>query len=197
MLERNVAQNVLYQSFGFRHLARAHGAAGQTAAGRINDFPAVTAQGVKIILRNRVFIHIGIHSRADQLGAAAGQHRGGQHIVGQAVCQLGADIGSSRSNQHQIGALSQRDVLHLMHKVAVKGVDDGLASGQLFKGQRRNELGGVFRHDHLYCGVQLDEGRCQRGCLIGGDPAGNTQQNGFFLQHMNTSHSQSLFGLFL
>ena len=105
--------------------------------------------------------------------------------------QLCADIGGGGSNDNQIRALGKSNVLHLMHKIPVKGIDQNLAPGELLKGQRCNKLGGMFRHDHFHSGMLLDQCGCQRHRFIGGNSAGNTQQNGFSLQHIESSRMVS------
>ena len=178
-----LSQHILQQILGLGHFAGTHGAAGQTAAGGLDDFPAVAAQGLQIVLGHGVFEHIGVHGRGNQLGALAGQYGGGEHIVGQTVGQFGADVGGGRGDEHQIGALGQRDMLYLMAEVAVKGVHHGAAAGELLEGQGGDELGGMLGHHHLYGSVLFYQSGSQCGGLIGGDAAGDTQQNGLSTKH--------------
>ena len=174
-------QNVLQQILRLRHLAFAHVAAGQTPCRRLDDLPAVAAEKREVVLSHGIFIHIGIHGRSDELGALAGQHRGGEHIVSQTVGQFGADVGRGRSNQDQVSPVGQGNVLHLMGEIPVKGVDNGAAARQLFKGQRGDKLRGVLGHNHLHRRVLLDQSRAESRGLIGGNAAGNAQKDGFSL----------------
>ena len=109
---------------------------------------------------------------------------------------LGNHVGRGRGDKHQVGALGQGDVLHLMGEAAVKGVHHGAVPGELLKGQRGDEPGGVVGHDYLHAGVQLDQGGGQRGGLIGGDAAGDAQQNGFPFQHDKSPPSNKLLRLY-
>ena len=129
---------------------------------------------------------------SNQFGAAAGEYGGRQHIVSKAVGQLCADIGGGGSNDNQIRALGKSNVLHLMHKIPVKGIDHNLAPGELLKGQRRNKFSGIFCHDHLNGSMLLNQCGCQCCCFIGGNSAGNPQQNGFSLQHIVSSRMGSI-----
>lgn len=58
----------------------------------------VAPQQVQVVLRHRIFVHACVHGRRGQLGAVAGQYRGGQHIVRQTVGQLGKHICRGRSD---------------------------------------------------------------------------------------------------
>ncbi len=169
------------QRFRLRQLSHAHGAAGQAAAGRRDNLPAIAAKGRKVILGHGIFIHMGVHGRGNQLGTAAGQNRGGQHIIRQAVGQLGADIGGGRGNENQIRPVRQGDVFYTVVKIAVEGIHHGTSAGELLEGQRRNKFGGIFRHDHLHRRVLFHKTGSQGGCLIGGNAAGNAQKNGLSL----------------
>ena len=176
-------EDMLQQQLRLGQLACPHCAAGQPSAGRVDDLPAVSAQKVQIVLGHLIFVHIGVHGRGDELGAAAGQHRGGQHIVRNAVGQFGAHIGGGRGDDDQVGPVGHGDVLHLMDEVAVKGVGQALVARQLLKGERSDELGGVLGHDDLHMGVLLDQRGGKIGSLVRGDAAGDAQQDGFSLQH--------------
>ena len=172
MAQRQMVKHILQQRLRFRQLSGTHGAAGKPSAGRRYYLPAIAAQSIQIILCHRVLVHIGVHRRRNQLGAAAGKYSGGEHIIGKTVGQLRADICGGRSNDDQIRALCKGNMFHLMHEVPVKGINHDLASGELLKGQRRDKLGGVLRHHHLNSGVLLDQRGRQCRCLIGRDSAG-------------------------
>ena len=73
-----------------------------------------------------------------------------QHIIGKTVGKFCTDIGSSRCNHHQIRPTCQRDVLHLMHKIAVEGIYQALMTRQSLKGYRIDEIGSILRHNHMY-----------------------------------------------
>ena len=97
--------------------------------------------------------------------------------------QLGAHVGGGGGHQHQVGAAGQGDVLHLVGEVPVKGVHHAPVAGELFKGERSDELGGVLGQNDLHAAVLLYQGGGQIGRLIGGDAPRDPQQDGFSLQH--------------
>ena len=119
----------------------------------------------------------------DQFGTPTGQNGGGQHVIGQTVGQLGGHIGGGGGDHHQIGTLSQCDMLHLMDKVAVKGVHYDLIARELLKGQRGHKFGGVLGHDHLHIGVELDQSGSQGSGLIRGDAAAYADNNVLSSEH--------------
>ena len=189
--EGQLTQDILQNCLRLRQLALAHGAAGKTSAGRFDDFPAITAQKRQIVLGHRVFKHVGIHGGGDELGAAAGENGGGEHIVRQPVGQFRANIGRGRGDDHKISPFRQSDMLHLMGEIPVEGVHHRPAAGELLESQGCDELGGVFGHDDLHRGVLLDKGGGQRGGFIGGDSAGNAQKDGFSFQHREPSRIEN------
>ena len=177
LLMSQIVEDDLQQHLRLRQLPLAHGTAGQIPAGRLHHLPAVAAQGIQIVLGHWIFVHLGVHSRYHDLGTVAGQHRGGQHIVRQAVRQLGDDVGRSRSDHHQISLVGHGDVLHLEGKIPVKGVHQCLVAGQRLKGHRRDKLCGVLGHEHLHIAPQLHQGGSQVGHFVCGDPAGDPQHH--------------------
>ena len=112
-----------------------------------------------------------------------GQHRGGEHVVRQAVGQLGTHICGGRGDHHQVRAVGQGDVLHLVGEVPVKGIHHTAIAGELLKGEGGDEFGGVLGEDHFHRAVLLHQGGGQSGRLIGGNAAGDPQQDGFPFQH--------------
>ena len=97
--------------------------------------------------------------------------------------QLGAHIGGGGSHQHQVGASGQGNVLYLMGEVPVEGVHHGAVPGELFKGEGRDELGGVLGQDHLHMAVLLDQGGGQGRGLVGGDAACDPEKDCFSAEH--------------
>ena len=86
-------QDVLDQYFLLGQAPAAHILAGQHTAFRGDDSKAVPLQRGKVILRDGVFQHAGVHGGGHQLGALSSQHHGGKHIVRNAVRHFGNDIG--------------------------------------------------------------------------------------------------------
>ena len=70
-----------------------------------------------------------------------------------------------------------------MGEVPVKGVHHGAVPSELFKGERRDELGGVFGHNHLYLAVLFDQGGGQGGGLKGGNAACDPEKDCFSAEH--------------
>ena len=68
---------------------------------------------------------------------------------------------------------------HVVLEVAVKRIDLAAAAGQRLKHQRRDELGGVFRHKNVHIRAQLDECMCHVGHFVGGNAPGDAEDNGF------------------
>ena len=100
LLAGKLAQHIIYQNALLRQAPRTHIAARQhTRTGR-NDRKAVMGKGFEVILRDRVFQHMGVHGRCHQLGAVRRQRDGGQHIVRLAVRHLGNDIGGGGGDKH-------------------------------------------------------------------------------------------------
>ena len=184
-------QAVVHEHALLRQAAGAHVAAGQQPGAGGDHGKAVVFQRFQIVLGDGVFQHVGVHGRSHQLGAGGGQRHGGQHIIGQAVGQLGQHVGGGRGDQHQVGGVGQRHMGHVVLEIAVKGVHDAPAVGQRLKHQRRDELGGVFGHQHMHVGAQLDQRVRHVGHLVGGNAAGDAQHNGFALQR-NIRHSPGL-----
>ena len=180
-----VVEHRLEQFLGLRQLSLPRHAAGQVAAGGLHDLPAVPAQGVQVVLGHRVFVHLCIHGGDRDLGTVAGQHRGGQHVIGHTVGQLGNDIGRGRGDEHQVRLVRHRHVLHLELEVPVKGVHQSLVAGEGLKGHRRDKLRGIPGHEHLDVAAQLHQGRGQVGHFIGRDAARDPQYHCFSLQHVH------------
>ena len=178
---------VVEKCLWLRHFSCTGVSACKISFSRLYHLKAVLFELFDIVLHNPVLVHIGVHGRGNELGTPTGQHRGGEHIVGQSVGKLRADVGRGRGNDNQVGTLGQGDVLHLVGEIPVKGIDHGAAAGELLKGQGRYKLSGIFGHDHLHRRVLLDKQGSQSGRLVGGDSAGDAQQNGFSFQHVKTS----------
>ena len=179
MGQGNGPEDVLEEDLRLGQLARSHRPAGQPAAGGGDYLPAVAAEGVQVVLGDGILEHLGVHGRGDELGTGAGQHSGGEHVVGQAVGQFGAHVGGGRGDDDQICPVSQGDVLHLVGEVPVEGVHHAPVSCELLKGEGGDKLGGVGGHNNLHGGVLLHQRRGQCRRLIGGDAPGHAQQNGF------------------
>ena len=101
-----------------------------------------------IILRNRIPVHSCIHSRRENFRALAGKQRGGQHIIRNSVGGFGNYICGGRRHQKHVCLPCQRDMLHTVLKIPVKGIHQAFISRQLLKGNGIDKIRGVFRHNH-------------------------------------------------
>ena len=179
----DLLQDVVVQQLLFWQLSRADILAGQHPDCRVDDAKAVAAQRFQVVLGDGVFVHVGVHRGGHQLFAAAGQHGGGEHVVGDAVGHLGDDVGRGRSDHHKVGTLGERHMLDVVLEVAVEGVDHAAGVAQRLKGQWGDELGGVFGHDDLHVAVLFGQHAGDVGHLVGGNRAGDAQHDGFSFKH--------------
>ena len=178
----NYPENFLHQILRLRELAAAHILTGQHPHGGLEDAEAIAAQGLQIFLGGGVFQHGGIHGRGHQLGAPGSQHRGGEHVVGQTVGQLGNHVGSGRGNENHVCRLGQGHMGHVILKIPVEGVHNAAVVGQGFKGQGRDEVGGILGENAVNLRPGFAQGTGHIGHLIGGDSSGNPQKHGFPFQ---------------
>ena len=124
-------------------------------------------------------IHIGIHGRRNDFLTGARHSRCRQHIIRNAVCQLANHICGSRRNQKHIRLFRDGNMCHMELEIAVEGIYHTFIAGQCFKGNRRNKLAGIFRHDHMHIRMQLHEHACHICHFIRSDAACYTQNNSF------------------
>ena len=68
---------------------------------------------------------------------------------------------------------------HIVLEVAVKGIDLAAAMGQCLKHQRRDKLGGVFRHQYVNIRAQLDQRMSHIGHFVSGNAPGDAEDDGF------------------
>ena len=122
---------------------------------------------LKIILKDSVLPHTGVHGRSEEHWGLRGHDGSGEHIVADAASHLTDDIGSTGGNHKEVASLGQRDMLDIETEVAIEGVDDALVVRQSLEGHRGDELRGVLRHDDMHIGIELYQHRCQIGNLIG------------------------------
>ena len=174
-------QDFFQQRLRFRHFTRAGITAGQVAVGRIHNVESVLPKNRHIVLSNRILIHGSVHGRRHQLRTLRRQKNGGEHIVGQAVSRLCHKVGGGRRHTDQVRGFRQRDVLHIVFEISVKGVHRNPVVGQGFKGEGRDEPSGVLGHDDVHIGMLLLQSAGQHGTLICCDAAGDAQQHGFSL----------------
>ena len=100
---------------------------------------------------------------------------------GVAVGHLGDDIGRRGRHDHQVGLLRQRDMVDGVRRVVEQTYSDRLAR-ECTEGKRAHKLGGMLAHNDLDAGAALLQQAHDIARLIGGDPAGNAQQDRFSLK---------------
>ena len=128
-------------------------------AGGLYHLPAVFPENSQVVLGHGVLIHLGVHGWGEESGALAGQHRGGEHVVGNTVGQFGGYVGGGRSHHDYVRLLGQGDVLHVELEAPVKGVYRGLVAGEGLKDHGGDKAGGVLGHEHMDVGVLLHQQR--------------------------------------
>ena len=181
--EGDFLQDVLQQGLRLRHLARTGVAAGEVAMGGLDDLIAKSLELGEVVLNDGVLEHLGIHGGGDDLVATACHHRGGQHIVRQAVCDLADDIGGGGGDQNHICPLGQGHMLDAVLEIPVEGIHQALVAGEGLKGDGVDEIGGVLGHQHLHIRMELFQHGRQRGDLVSGNGAGDGQNDGLVFQH--------------
>ena len=93
--------------FRLFHTAFAHKLTCQFATFGFNDDVAYGAQGLNIVLRDRMAVHVQIHCRRNEHRGLHGKIGGYEHVVGHSACHL-AECGSCAwGYQHGIGPLAK------------------------------------------------------------------------------------------
>ena len=134
------------------------------------------AQRGHVGLRRRRLPHAVVHSGCDHDGSRRRKQRGGDEVIGDAVGHLGDDIGRRGRHDHQIGLLRQRNVVDGVGGVVEQAHGNGLV-GERTEGERAHKLGGMLAHNDLDARAALLQQAHDIARLIGGDPAGNAQQD--------------------
>ena len=172
--EGNLPLDPLAEDFGLGKLAAACVAAGQIAAGGVDDGKAVLSQQADIVLGDGILQHRCIHGGSCQFFAFGCQNNCREHVVGDPVCHPGNNIRSGGGDQNEIRLFCHRDMPDVKLKFPVKGIDHAFGAGQCLKGQRRDKFRRVFCHDHMYFGACLVERTGDICHFVGGDPAGDS-----------------------
>ena len=167
---------------GLAHAARAGIAASQEAALRADEADAALTQQLHVFPGSGVLPHASIHGGGHQHRRFRRQHSGGQHIVGDAVGHLRQDVGGGRGDHKHVRPLRQGDVLHLPGFGAGEGVRHRGMIAEGFKGQRRDELAGVLRHNDVHLRPGLAQAGNKLARLIGGDASRHAQHHVFSFQ---------------
>ena len=146
--------------------------------GRFQYGIAKISAALQIFLCDRIFIHLCIHRRADDLLFVAGEEGRRQHIVGDPVCDLGDHIGAGRNEDEQIGLLGDGYMVDAAVLYLFKCIDDDIVIDQGLKRQRCDELCRILCQDDFDIVVLFDQiaGKlCRLEC---GNAAGHAQHDG-------------------
>ncbi len=171
----------LYDVLGLAHAARVHVTAGKVAAAGSHHMDTALAQRGHVGLCRRRLPHAVVHSGCDHDGSRRRKQRGGDKVVGDAVGHLGDDIGGRGRYDHQIGLLRERNMVDGVGRVVEQAHGDGLV-GERAEGERTHELRGMLAHNDLDACAALLQQAHDIARLIGGDPAGDAQQDRFSLK---------------
>ena len=88
-------------ALGLGEAAGAGVAAGEAAFLGVDHVHAAGAQHGEVLLDGGVLPHLGVHRGGEQDGRLRRQQRGGEEIVGDAVCVLADDAGGGRRHDDQ------------------------------------------------------------------------------------------------
>jgi hypothetical protein len=163
----------------FHHAAFAGLAAGLAAAVRTEHVHAARAQLRDVGLGRGVGPHLPVHRRRDRHRRRARKTQCRQQVVGHPMRKVRDEIGRGRRDDDQVGPARQLDMAHRTLCVLVPQVAAHLATGNGLERQRRNELARAGGHHDLYLGAALDQAAHQVRALVGGDAAGDAQQDSF------------------
>ena len=89
----------------------------------------------------------------------------------------GDKVGGGRCYQDEVSPARQFNMAHGRLRLDIQQIEVDTIAGQGLQGQRRNEFRCCPRHDHTHLGAGLAQESGQLCTLIGGDAAGNAQQN--------------------
>ena len=159
------------------HAARPDLAAGELARTWADAHDAARVEGRQVRLGRRMRPHHQIHRRRDQHRLVGGEQSRRREIVGEPRRHAGDQIGARRRDDDEIGLARQPDMPHLALVGQRPEVVIDLVLAQRGNRQRRHEVLRRRGHDAANRGAALAQPADQIEALIGGDPAGNDQQN--------------------
>src|SRR5574341_397728 len=151
---------------------------GQPAGLWANQVNAAGAQGINVLLRCRVFEHIGVHGGADEQrrrGSKCGQ---ADQFFRKTERESGDDCGSGWGDDEQVGAASEGDVRLREIGVCVPHVRVDAAACNAPEGDGRNETGRFGRHNDIYVSAGLSKLAGQIDGLVDSDTAGDAKDDG-------------------
>ena len=131
-----------------------------------------------------MLVHVKVHSRSDEDRCLHRQVGGDEHVVGNAVCHLAQSTGRAGSYQHGVGPQAEVH-MGVPRAVALREelADDRLV-GQRRQGDGGDELLACRGDDDLHLSTLSDEAADDEAGLVGGNGAGNTQNNLLSFEHV-------------
>ncbi len=175
-----LAEEALDGGDDIHHLGQAavpHLAAGEIAGAGADLQHAAASQRGDIGLGGGMGPHLQIHRGGDQDRLVGGEQRGRGEIVGQAMRHLGQQIGGGGRHHHQIGVARQIDMRHAVIVVGREQILGHGLAGQGGEGQGGDEALGRRGQQAAHRSAAVAEPADQIETLIGGDAAGDDQQN--------------------
>jgi hypothetical protein len=158
-----------------------HVAAGQPAGlGRHHDH-APPAQHGQVVLHGRVLPHLGVHGRRDDHRRPGGEQGGGQQVRGDAGRVRAEQAGAGRGDHDGVGRLPEAGVRDRVGPVPERGLRR--LGGQRVERGRADEAGGRAGQDRGDVGPGVDEAPAHLHRLVGGDPAGDAEDDPAAGQH--------------
>ena len=121
--------------------------------------------------------HHHVHRRRHQDRLVGGEQGGGGEIVGEAMRHLGEQVGAGRRHHDQVGLARQADMAHLGFVGQREQLLIDLVAADRGEGERRDELGAAPGQDHAEADAAIAPAPDQLQRLVGGDAAGNDQEN--------------------
>ena len=139
---------------------------GQLALLGADHVDAPLDQEPHVRLRRRVLPHADVHRRGDEHGAADGERRLGEDVVGQAVRELRQRVRGERRDHEQVrvGEMRVEVARRLLARERLERVG-------------RDEALGVGREHRRHVVTVLHEQPDELARLVGGDPAGHPYEN--------------------
>jgi hypothetical protein len=169
---------------GLAHASAPDLAAGKVARVRSEHGDAVGAEARDVAPGRGVVPHLRVHRRADHHRLVGRQQHGGGKVVGKARGHLCDQVGGRRRDDHEIGLARQPDVAHLGLVGQREELGEDLVAGKRRGGQGRDELLGAVGHDAAHGGLPLPQRADQLQRAVGGDAAGDDEQDALALEHV-------------
>ena len=131
---------------------------------------------MEVPLDGRGVVHGHVHGGGQQAGAGAAHEAEGHGVVGQAVGEFSDGVSGAGDYQVEVCPAWKVDVLEgASLDGAVLEVDGAL--GERRKGEGGHETGGSLGHGHADLGAFLLQQAQEFTALVGGDSAGDSQED--------------------